>query len=79
MAPFMTIGSKIGELLHIKRLRLSADKNACINCHMCDKCCPMSLNVAEKVQAEKMDDNECILCGSCVDNCPKKAISYKVK
>jgi ferredoxin-type protein NapH len=79
MAPFMVIGTKLGNMLHIKRLRLSADKNACINCHMCDKSCPMSLNIAEKVQAEKMDDNECILCGSCVDNCPKKAITYKVK
>jgi ferredoxin len=79
MAPFMVIGSKIGDLLHIKRLKLSADKNACINCHMCDKSCPMSLNVSEKVQMGRMDDNECILCGSCVDNCPKKAITYKVK
>jgi polyferredoxin len=79
MAPFMVIGSKIGDLLHIKRLKLSADKNACINCHMCDKSCPMSLKVSEKVQIGKMDDNECILCGSCVDNCPKKAIAYKAK
>lgn len=79
MAPFMVIGSKIGNLLHIKRLRLSADKNVCVNCHMCDKCCPMSLNVVEKVQMENMDDNECILCGACVDNCPKKAITYKIK
>jgi ferredoxin-type protein NapH len=79
MAPFMVIGSKIGNLLTIKRLRLSADKNACINCHICDKRCPMSLKVAEKVQMENMDDNECILCGACVDNCPKKAITYKMK
>jgi ferredoxin-type protein NapH len=79
MAPFMVIGSKLGNLLHIKRLRLSADKNACINCHICDKCCSMSLNVVEKVQMENMDDNECILCGACVDNCPKKAITYKIK
>jgi polyferredoxin len=79
MAPFMVIGSKIGNLLHIKRLRLSANKNACINCHICDKCCPMSLNVVQKVQTENMDDNECILCGACVDNCPKKAITYKMK
>lgn len=79
MAPFMVIGSKIGDMLHIKRLRLSADKDACINCHICDKCCPMSLNVSEKVQMGKMDDNECILCGSCVDCCPKKVIHYTYK
>lgn len=79
MAPFMVIGSKLGNLLHVKRLRLSADKNACINCHICDKCCPMSLNVVEKVKMENMDDNECTLCGACIDNCPKRAITYKIK
>ncbi|MFL0268101.1 4Fe-4S binding protein [Candidatus Clostridium radicumherbarum] len=78
MAPFMIIGSKIGNLLHIKRLRLKADKSACINCHICDKHCPMSLKVAEKVKIGDMYDNECILCGSCIDNCPKKAINYKM-
>lgn len=79
MAPFMVIGSKIGDFLHIKRLRLSSNKNLCINCHICDKHCPMSLKVAEKVKMEKMDDNECILCGACIDNCSKKAIKYKIK
>lgn len=79
MAPFMVIGIKLGNLLHIKRLRLNADKNACVNCQMCNKTCPMSLNVAEKVKNEAMDDYECILCGTCVDTCPKKAIAYKVK
>jgi ferredoxin-type protein NapH len=79
IAPFMVLGTKIGNLLHIKRLRLKADKNACINCHLCNKYCPMSLNVAAKVKKEEMDDNECILCGTCIDRCPKKAISYMVK
>lgn len=79
MAPFMVIGSKLGNMLHIKGLRLSADKNACVSCHKCDRSCPMSLNVTEKVQKENMYDSECILCGACIDNCPKKAITYKVK
>jgi len=79
MAPFMVIGSKLGKLLHIKSLRLDANKAACINYHLCDEGCPMSLNVAEKVQIETMDDKECILCGACIDNCPKKAICYKIK
>lgn len=79
MAPFMVIGTKIGNLLSIKRLRLQGDKAACISCHKCDKACPMSLSVTEKVQKEKMDDSECILCGACVDICPKGAISYKFK
>lgn len=77
MAPFMVIGTKIGKALHIKRLRLVADQTKCINCHLCDKSCPMSLSVSQRVQLENMNDSECILCGACVDNCPKKAIKYK--
>ncbi len=79
MAPFMVLGRKFGSLLKIKSLRLDANKDACVNCHVCDKNCPMSLNVADKVQTEAMDDRECILCGACVDHCPKKAIVYKFK
>lgn len=79
MAPFMVIGSKIGSLFHIKRLRLHSNKEACINCHMCDKHCPMSINVSQNVSEGKIEDNECILCGECIDNCPRKAISYRIR
>jgi polyferredoxin len=79
MAPFMVIGSKLGQSLHIKQLRLTGDKGKCVNCHACDKACPMSLKVNDKVQAEEMDDTECILCGACIDTCPKKAIRYQMK
>ncbi|MCM3766228.1 4Fe-4S binding protein [Neobacillus niacini] len=60
MAPFLVIGMKIGNLLHIKRLRLQSNKELCINCHICDKSCPMSLKVSEKVKKVQMDDHECI-------------------
>lgn len=79
MAPFMVIGGKLGDICGAKIFKLSVDKDACINCHLCDKNCPMSINVSEKVKSGNMYDNECILCGACVDNCPKKAIKYKVK
>lgn len=78
IAPFMAIGMKLGDVLNIKRVRLYANKDTCINCHLCDKSCPMGLNVSEKVRTEIMNDRECILCGACVDNCPKKVISYKL-
>lgn len=78
MAPFMVLGTKIGRLLHIRQLRLESNKDACIHCHMCDKNCPMSLKVEQKVQSGKMYDSECILCGACIDHCPKKAIAYKM-
>ncbi len=79
MAPFMVIGSKLGQILHIKQLRLTAEKGKCVNCHACDKACPMSLKVNDKVQMGKMDDTECILCGACIDTCQKKVIRYQMK
>lgn len=79
MAPFMVIGSKLGQILHIKQLRLTPEKEKCISCHACDKACPMSLKVNKMVLEERMDDTECILCGACIDTCPKKAIRYQMK
>ncbi|PKM72752.1 MAG: 4Fe-4S ferredoxin [Firmicutes bacterium HGW-Firmicutes-16] len=75
MAPFMVIGEKLADLLHIPRFRLKADSAACVSCGKCSKNCPMSLNVAEMVKAGNLNSTECISCLECVDGCPKKAIS----
>jgi polyferredoxin len=77
MAPFMVIGDKIRNKLHIKGLRLVSEKEKCISCKICDKHCPMSLSVCENVQNQQMNDSECILCGACIDSCPKCVIKYK--
>jgi len=79
MAPFMVIGEKIADLLHIPRFRLKADSNACISCGQCVKKCPMSLNVQEMVKSGNMDSVECISCLQCVDICPKKVIAFGIK
>lgn len=78
MAPFMIIGEKIGDLLHIPRFRLKVEPQKCISCGKCTKNCPMSLDVAEMVKAGKPDSTECISCLECVDVCPQKAISYGI-
>jgi hypothetical protein len=79
MAPFMVLGSRIGRLLHLKRLELKAEKDKCISCHACDKACPMSLKISDKIKEGNLYNDECILCGECMDRCPKKVISYKFK
>lgn len=79
MAPFMIIGSKIKNKLKYPSLHLAADKEKCIDCKLCSKKCPMSLEVHDMVQKNKMNDSECILCGECVDTCAKKAIKYSLK
>ena len=75
MAPFMVIGEKLADLLHIPRFRLNANADVCISCGQCNKKCPMSLDVKEMVKSGSMNSTECITCLECVDICPKKAIS----
>lgn len=79
MAPFMVIGRKVSRFLKLPRLSLVAEKEKCIDCLICTRNCPMSLEVHEMVKRGDMENTECILCATCVDSCPKKVISYKVK
>ena len=79
MAPFMAIGTKVREVLHLPGLHIASQKDKCISCKKCNQSCPMGLNVVELIEKEKGFGTECIQCGACVDNCPKKALSYQVK
>jgi ferredoxin-type protein NapH len=76
MAPFMIIGRKIRNGINLPALQLVANRNNCIDCKICSRNCPMSLDVNFMVQKEAMEDSECVLCGSCADSCPKKAIRF---
>lgn len=76
MAPFMIIGTKIGNLLKFPALRLKGDANQCLGCKACNDNCPMSLDVMEMVRNGDMVNDECILCGTCVDTCPGEVIKY---
>ena len=76
MAPFLILGRKIRNVTNLPALQLEANKNTCVNCKICSKNCPMSLDVNAMVQNGSMENSECILCGVCVDNCPKTAIKY---
>ena len=78
MAPFMIIGEKLADLLHIPRFRLKAKPDNCVSCKKCSRNCPMGLNIAEMVKSGNMDSVECINCLECVDGCPKKVISFGI-
>jgi polyferredoxin len=79
MAPFMVIGEKIADFLHIPRFRLKADSNTCVSCKQCNRNCPMGLDVVEMVKSGKMDSTECISCLECVDGCSKKVITCGIQ
>ncbi|HBF36583.1 MAG TPA: 4Fe-4S ferredoxin, partial [Firmicutes bacterium] len=51
----------------------------CVNCKLCSKKCPMSLDVHEMVKQNKLNHSECILCGECIDSCAKGAIYYRFR
>ena len=57
----------------ISFLKLSVDKDLCINCGACAKTCKMQVN-----PSLNPNSIECIRCGECVSTCQKKAISFKI-
>ncbi len=76
MAPFMIIGRKISLLMHLPALHLKTNASACTSCTLCTRNCPMSIDIAKKVQINKPESSHCILCGQCVDSCPTQAIQF---
>jgi ferredoxin-type protein NapH len=78
MAPFMVIGEKLADFLHIPRFRLKSNPDTCVSCGKCNSNCPMGLNIAEMAKSGNIDSTECINCLACVDICPKKAISFGI-
>lgn len=53
----------------ISAFQFKIDKELCSNCGICNKVCPMEINVLEGSQ-----QNQCIRCMDCVKACPKGAI-----
>jgi polyferredoxin len=49
---------------------------ACKDCNLCAKVCPMQLKPYEH-KASSMPDADCIKCGTCVAECPINALSFK--
>lgn len=72
---FLTIGAKLGKIMKIPSLHLTSNHNNCSSCKLCDKACPMGLNVSHMIKNE-LDNSNCILCGECIEKCPKEAINY---
>ncbi|ABE52066.1 4Fe-4S binding protein [Methanococcoides burtonii] len=54
-----------------KKYQLKMDHEACVDCKLCEKVCPMELEVRD------IGNNpDCIKCGRCIDVCPKDALSF---
>jgi polyferredoxin len=75
MAPFLILGTKAGDALKLRRLRLTAESERCDGCGACSRECLMSLAVQDMAASGRVDHAECVLCGQCADACPKKALA----
>jgi ferredoxin-type protein NapH len=66
---FLKIGSRFS-LLKIKTI-----KDKCIDCKICEKTCPMNIEITQYVQKwKRILSTECILCNNCVRSCSKEAL-----
>jgi ferredoxin len=69
------MGAIYGIISKISPSKIVRNKDACINCNLCTKHCPMNIDVAK---VDKVTSVECISCQACVLSCPKKgALEYK--
>jgi len=62
--------------MRLPQLKIKAESDMCTQCGVCDRKCPMGLDVKSIAAKGVLTSGECILCGSCVDNCPKNVLRY---
>jgi polyferredoxin len=55
------------EGLYLPPLKITRNLDSCTSCKLCDKACPMGLDVAT---VDKVTHIDCHLCGDCLDACP---------
>ena len=61
-------------------LKMSIDTDKCNDCQLCEKNCPMGINLLRyKNEGKRILSTECIICSTCANVCPKEAIKMTMK
>lgn len=63
------MGAVYGLISKLSPYKIVRNKDKCINCEMCNKTCPMNIDIAGSNQ---ITSSECINCQLCVLSCPKE-------
>lgn len=61
------VGAFLGVISKLCHTGISRNEEACIQCNLCSKTCPMNIAVANR---EFVSDIDCQTCLKCVDACP---------
>lgn len=72
---FCLKGAADGLMSIIRIFGISRNDKKCVNCHLCDKNCPMNIRV-EKYRFVRHPN--CINCMRCLTSCPKSCIAFKL-
>ncbi|RCX20954.1 4Fe-4S binding protein [Anaerobacterium chartisolvens] len=54
---------------------VSFNKGKCVGCKMCNKKCPVGIDVLCYKEKERVTNADCLKCGVCVEACPKRALN----
>jgi len=57
------------------RARIATDPDACRDCGLCERACPMDIPIREYLEAGEITHPDCLRCGACVDVCPTTALT----
>jgi len=68
-------GALLGVVSLPSPIKVTRDRERCINCKACSRACPNQIEVAEKL---RVDSIECTGCFDCIESCSPKALSLKV-
>lgn len=60
-------------MTYFSLMRITCNKEKCINCGKCKRVCPMNVDVTDNSR-NRLNGTECIKCMECVMNCPKGAL-----
>jgi polyferredoxin len=63
------LGAANGIVARFSPVRLERSASACVDCSLCDRSCPMGLEIAK---AKVITSADCIGCLECVEACPRK-------
>lgn len=67
---FCTFGAKLGLYSLLRPITINRD-NSCISCKLCNKECPMHIEVSK---INSLVNPNCINCLKCLECCPKKSL-----